>query len=106
LRWEQPAIRNHGGAHAHLYRHRYHLGEAPVEQRFAPEEADIANISFAQNDQSAIKKVSINPAQIADPNFSTGEVAEVAACIAGVSDGNITKRGATAADDPKHVPGF
>jgi hypothetical protein len=59
-----------------------------------------------QNGQSAIEKVGINPAQIADSNFSTGEVAEVAPCIAGISDGNITKCRAAPADDPKHVPGF
>jgi hypothetical protein len=77
-----------------------------VEQRFAAKETELANVAFVQNGQRTIEVIDINPSQVPGRHSATREVAEVAACIAGIGDGNIAWCRTATADYAKHVPGL
>ena len=60
-----------------------------MQERFAAEEADVANPSIMKNLQGSVELVSIDPSQVLAFHFAVGEVAEIASGVAGIGDGNI-----------------
>ena len=77
-----------------------------MEERFAAEEADVANIAAMEDVERGGKLIGIDPAEVFARNFASGEVAEIARSIASAGDGDVAERGPALRDKAQCVPGL
>lgn len=75
-----------------------------MQKRLSAEKTDVANTSSMKNLERGIKALSIQPSEIVAGDPAIGKIAEVAECIAGISDRDIAKGGTAVANKAQHVP--
>ena len=75
-----------------------------MEQRFATEEAYVANPAPVQDVEGLTQAGGVYPTQIFARNLPVGEIAEVAGGVTGIRNRYVAESGTAVADETQHVP--